>query len=357
MSPRELPDISPFSLGKAEKERFLSASLMELTRHHIDNCPPYRKMMESIGFDPRQDYPYTELMFLPVQLFKRMEMISVPREAIIRTLTSSGTSGQARSKIFLDKETAANQTRVLARILSSFIGTKRAPMIIIDAESVLRDRNQLSASAAAILGFSLFGSRRIFALNEQMELNPEHLQSFVAEHPGERIILFGFTWKVYRYFVRALEKANIRMNLKESVLLHGGGWKKMEGESISPETFRKKLEAVAGIRQVHDYYGMAEQTGTISMECEYGHYHLSVYSDILIRRAHDFSLAGTGEEGIIQTLSVLPRSYPGHSLLTEDKGILLGEDDCKCGRLGKYFKITGRLEQVEIRGCSDTYEE
>ena len=48
-------------------------------------------------------------------------------------------------------------------------------------------------------------------------------------------------------------------------------------------------------------------------------------------------------------------SYPGHSLLTEDEGILLGEDDCRCGRLGKYFKIVGRIKNAEIRGCSDTY--
>jgi len=56
-------------------------------------------------------------------------------------------------------------------------------------------------------------------------------------------------------------------------------------------------------------------------------------------------------------VSVLPFSYPGHSLLTEDEGTLLGEDDCTCGRLGKYFRIVGRLKNAEIRGCSDTYAE
>ena len=67
-------------------------------------------------------------------------------------------------------------------------------------------------------------------------------------------------------------------------------------------------------------------------------------------------MASIGEIGIIQTVSVLPKSYPGHSLLTEDEGILLGEDDCECGRLGKYFRIVGRIKNAEIRGCSDTYE-
>jgi len=87
-----------------------------------------------------------------------------------------------------------------------------------------------------------------------------------------------------------------------------------------------------------------------------GHLHTSVFSDIIIRRSHDFSIAEKGEKGIIQILSVLPKSYPGHSLLAEDEGILLGEDDCSCGRLGKYFKIIGRIKNAEIRGCSDTNE-
>ena len=67
-------------------------------------------------------------------------------------------------------------------------------------------------------------------------------------------------------------------------------------------------------------------------------------------------MCSVGEQGIVQVLSPLPGSYPGHSLLTEDTGVLLGEDDCPCGRLGKYFSIIGRIPRAEIRGCSDTYE-
>ena len=100
---------------------------------------------------------------------------------------------------------------------------------------------------------------------------------------------------------------------------------------------------------------MVEQTGSIYMECEEGNLHASIFSDVIIRRVNDFSIADIGEKGIIQTVSILPTSYPGHSLLTEDEGILLGEDDCICGRLGKYFEIVGRIENAEIRGCSDTY--
>ena len=356
MNMAELPNILPYSLNRADKEKLLSPFLTALSRHHYTHGEPYRKMMDAIGFDIGKDYHYADLMFLPVQLFKMLELRTSQDSEIIKTLTSSGTSGPLKSRIFLDRETAANQTKVLERIVSSFIGTKRMPMIIIDSEDVVNNRNHLSAGAAAVLGFSLFGSKRLFALNRKMELNLANLMSFAQEHRKYPVLIFGFTFNVYHHFCKELQKAEGHPDLSNAVLIHGGGWKKLESESVSPVVFRKMLHDVSGIRRVHDYYGMAEQTGTIHMECEYGHYHTSVYGDVIIRRPRDFSPADPGEEGIIQVLSILPKSYPGHSILTDDTGILLGEDDCACGRLGKYFKITGRIEHAGVKGCSDAYE-
>ena len=104
-----------------------------------------------------------------------------------------------------------------------------------------------------------------------------------------------------------------------------------------------------------DHYAMVEQTGCMYAECEYGHIHASIYSDIIPRRYTDFSPCEIGEKGILQLVSVLPHSYPGHSLLSEDEGVVLGEDDCPCGRKGKYIQILGRMKNAELRGCSDTY--
>lgn len=57
----------------------------------------------------------------------------------------------------------------------------------------------------------------------------------------------------------------------------------------------------------------------------------------------------------VQVISTIPESYPDHSILTEDVGCVLGEDDCPCGRKGKYLEIHGRIKNAEIRGCSDTF--
>lgn len=353
----EILNTSPYSLAKVEKHEVLDSFLTQLTRHHYNNCPAYTKMMDGIGYNYTKEYNYNELPFLPVRLFKMLDLLSVDKEEIVKTMTSSGTSGQAVSRIYLDRDTSANQTKVLTKIVSSFIGKQRVPMIIIDTDAILKNRNLFSARGAGILGFSMFGSKRIYALNEEMELNTELILEFLNNNKNERIFLFGFTFMIWQHFYKQLIEKGIKLDLSNAVLIHGGGWKKLISESVSSHDFKEKLNEVCGISHVHDYYGMVEQTGSIYMECECGHLHAPVYSDVIIRRASDFAMANIGEKGIIQVVSILPISYPGHSLLTEDEGILLGEDDCSCGRLGKYFKIVGRLKNAEIRGCSDTYAE
>ena len=346
----------PYSWDKAEKGAALTAALKDLTAHHADNCVPYRRMLSARGFDLDAVSSYEELPFLPVSLFKDLELASIPKEELFKTMTSSGTTGQAVSKIYLDRETANRQQKTLVKIVSSFTGAARMPMLIIDSPSVIKNRLMFSARGAGILGFSIFGTDRTYALDDDMRLDVAAVEAFLDKHKGKRLLLFGFTFMVWQHFYRELaNRPEIKLDLSQGILVHGGGWKKLAGEAVSPEEFQRRLTDVCGLSDVHDYYGMVEQTGCVYMQCERGHLHASNFSDVIIRRPLDFSLADAGERGIIQVVSVLPRSYPGHSLLTEDEGAILGEDDCSCGRKGKYFKIFGRLKNAEIRGCSDTY--
>lgn len=346
---------NPFELSKSEKEKLLTKELLELTEHHIGKCPEYKKIVEALGYDKSKVSSYYDLPFIPVRLFKNHELLSIPRAEVFKTMTSSGTSGQAVSKIFVDKETASNQQKALIKIMSNFIGNKRLPMLIIDSPNVVKDRNMFSARGATILGLRMFGRDCIYALNENMELNLPMVEDFIEKHKDENMLIFGFTFMVWQHLYSKLKVLNVKLNLPNAYLVTGGGWKKLVSLNISNDDFRKVLKDQCGIGHFVDHYGMVEQTGCIYAQCECGHLHASIYSDVIPRRANDFSVCDIGEKGIIQVVSVLSNSYPGHSLLTEDEGIILGEDDCPCGRKGKYFKLTGRIKQAELRGCSDTY--
>ncbi len=343
----------PYGLNKEEKNKLFLQVVNEMTLHHYQNSDHYRNILNLLNYDPTQTHKLSEIPFIPVRLFKEYDLFSIKRSEIFKTMTSSGTGGNRVSKIFLDKTAAKNQIKVLSKIVTNFIGKKRLPMLIIDTPSVLKDRTLFSARGAGILGFSTFGRNHQYALDENMELDIENVQIFCEKYKNDKILLFGFTFVVWKYFHQKLLDLGIRLPLENAILFHGGGWKKLTEESVDNDSYKKALNKSCGLNRVHNYYGMVEQTGSVFIECEEGHLHTSIYSDILIRRA-DLSLCKVGESGLVQLISLLPKSYPGHNILTEDIGQILGEDDCSCGRKGKYFKINGRVTSAEIRGCSDT---
>ena len=89
--------LEPYSLGKAEKRALYTRALSELTRTHAENCWEYRRILEVLGHDCAGDsFPEGQPM-LPVRLFKRYNLCSVPREEVAKVMTSSGTSGQQLS--------------------------------------------------------------------------------------------------------------------------------------------------------------------------------------------------------------------------------------------------------------------
>ena len=347
--------LSPYELSKDEKQNLLTQELLSLTKHHKLHCKEYAAILQALNFNEDSVKTYYDLPFIPVRLFKEYDLMSIDKSQVFKTMTSSGTTGQKVSKIFVDKDTASNQQKTLIKILSDFIGKQRLPMLIIDSPKVVKDRNLFSARGAAILGLSMLARERIYALDENMQLNLEVVKEFCQKYEGQRVLLFGFTFMVWQHLYSELKRLNLKLNLPEAFLITGGGWKKLVTLNISREAFKDALKEQCGIGHFLDHYGMVEQTGSIYAECEYGHLHASNYSDVIIRDPKDFSICKVGQKGIIQVVSVLPHSYPGHSLLTEDEGIILGEDDCPCGRHGKYFTITGRMKKAELRGCSDTY--
>ncbi len=343
----ELFEAGLFSLAAPEKRSLHARWLSALNSHHRGLCPEYDRICAVLG----------DGVPVPVRLFKELDLMSVEKGAVAKTMTSSGTSGQRRSRIYLDNDTSARQTKALSRIVSDFTGErKRMPMLVVDAEGTVRNRSMFSARTAGIRGFSMMGRDVTFALRDDMALDWDSVEAFAERHSGERVLVFGFTFLVWANLVEEARSRGFSVEM-EGVLVHGGGWKKLAVRAVSPAEFAEGVLGVlgSGVRPC-DYYGMVEQTGSICMECECGRLHASVFSDVEAVDPATMLPVPFGAEGLLVTTSLLPTSYPGHVLLTEDVGAVLGEDDCPCGRRGRYFEVHGRQKGAEVRGCSDTYE-
>ncbi len=337
-----------YSLDRETKSKMLLERLLALHKHHLKCSPEYKNIAEHLfskNIKSIADFP-----FLPVTVFKNHELKSIAREEVFKVLTSSGTTGSVPSRIFLDRQTANLQTKALSDIMQYVLGSERLPMLLADSIGIIKDRKSFSARGAGVLGMSVIGRNHLYLLNEQMNIDRSGLEAFLDKFKGKPILIFGFTYMIWQY----LYETDIKADLSGAILIHSGGWKKMLEKSVDNKTFKKKLNERFGIERIYNFYGMVEQVGSVFMECEYGYLHAPDFADVLVRDPLDFSVMPNGSEGILQVLSALPESYPGHSLLTEDLGIIAGEDNCKCLRKGKYFTVTGRMKKAELRGCSDT---
>jgi hypothetical protein len=343
---------NPYSLSRDQKKNLFSNKINELTRFHRIRCKEYKKIIDFFGFENKKNYELSNLPFLPVQIFKEFDLISTDKKNIVKILRSSGTSSSHTSKIFLDKKNSLEQVKALKTIVQYHIGTKRLPMLIIDKKSSIINSKDFDAKKAAFFGFSIFGKDFFYLIKENGEIDYKGLNIFLKES-NKSFFIFGFTYPVYNILYNKLIKKNLKNNFSKGILIHGGGWKKMEKVSISNKKFKSDLRKKLNLKNIYNYYGLVEQTGSIFLECNCGYFLSTNFSEVLIRN-ENFELSKKSEKGFVQLISLLPSSYPGHNILTQDIGEIKDRKSCKCKLNGTRFVIHGRAKQAEVRGCSDT---
>ncbi len=94
---------------------------------------------------------------------------------------------------------------------------------------------------------------------------------------------------------------------------------------------------------------MAETPGLIFPETVDGYLAVPNFAHVIIRDPTTMEPVTDGTPGLIQILFPIPESYPGHSLLTEDIGLI----DPDIAENGQFLRILGRAPKAELRGCSD----
>lgn len=338
-----------FTLTQAEREAVLLPRLSELTAYHYQRCMPYARILDAVGaHDVTGHRSLSDLPWLPVRLFKTHVLKSIPDEEVFRVLTSSGTTGDV-SRVYLDRRAASEQQRALARTLRAVIGPRRLPMLIVDSDATVARASALSARGAGILGMMTYGRDHAFLLDRDNRVDFPIVRRFLATHGHEPFLVFGFTFLVWAVLSAIADEKSL--DLSNGILVHTGGWKKLADRAVSNAEFRRGL-ARTGLRRVCNFYGMAEQIGTVFLEGAHAEgLYCPDFADVIIRDPDTWREAPIGKPGVVQVLSTLPRSYPGHALLTEDLGVVHGVDDGDWP--GKRFSVLARLPRAEARGCSD----
>lgn len=350
----------PFNLDKDKKKtRFIEIIRYQL-KHHIKNCKNYRIWYKKNNLiDPNKIKDYSEIPFIPSAVFKYAELKSVNDDS--KTISSSGSSGQNKSAIILDKTTSNLQKICLSKILANTIGKDRKIFFIADVEPKENfSQNSISARYAGMSGYLLAATERnyLFKLNENNEfiINTKALDKLNKTLEKKPIIIIGYTYMIYDHFIKnkKIILKNLKIN-KETKLIHFGGWKKLHNNRVSKEEFNIKaqLKLKIDVNNIFDVYGFSEQLGTIYVSEGIGGCKVSDYSHILIRDPKTLKVLKDGQVGFMQFLSILPLSYPGFSILNDDMGFV-SKRIIKNNIEKIEFKVHSRLDKLEARGCGDT---
>lgn len=295
----------------------------ELTEHHKTNCEEYRKIID--GMFPREVTCFEDAPYMYVSLFKEMDLLSIPRDKVHRTLTSSGTSGR-QSKIFIDVQSAIEQSKTLASIFVDRFGSKRRKTYVL---SDLADES-FSARAAAVIGFSALGKK------------PERLYD-VHNASEKGCLAVGMTSDIWAH--RSLW---YKLEGLDPIVLHGGGWKRLESDRVGREEFNREVKVRTQGGTAVNWFGMIEHSGVVYFDCSEGNFHAHAHGTFICR---DQETLEPAEKGMLQFFSGLPTSYPGHVILTDDIGEIVRS--CPCGNEAKAFRFVSRRAGAQARGCAN----
>jgi hypothetical protein len=348
--------------AQAPEER--ATALLQLLKEELElGCrrhTGYRNYLEHWPTDFRSAERVADLPYLPVGLLKANPPISfVGADEVKRMLTSSATTSQSPSRVVLDGATSKRMTKGVVTIVRDFIGTSRRPYLVVDTPDYMRDPAALGARGAAIQGLHPFASQATYCLyldgQGELQLDLKKLLEFAEAHRGGEILVYGFTFILWNHLVKPLLAERITLNLGNVRILHSGGWKKLQDQAVEKPVFNQKLAEVFGCtpESVVDFYGMVESVGVIFPDCPEGNKHGPAFGDVILRDPLTLDPVAEGEQGIVQVCSVLPTSFPGNLLLTEDMATVIAYDGCACGRRGISFRFAGRVPKSELRGCGN----
>jgi hypothetical protein len=349
-----------YGLAPDQRHSAMLALLKKEIAYACDRNSRFRNYVEHWPVDFNLADTIAELPYLPAAVFKANPPLRlVETHEVTRTLTSSATTGQEPSRVVLDGATARRMTKGAVTIIRDFIGAARRPYLVVDVPENMTARAELGVRGAAIQALRSFATDVACCLsrNERGDtsLDLETVLNWAAKWRQAEVLVYGFTHMIWTQFVDPLQRMGITLSLPNVRVLHSGGWKRLEQQAVTKEVFIRGVAAVFGCSpdRVIDYYGMVENVGIVYPDCEYGYKHVPAFADVIVRDPLTLEPVEEGQKGLIQVGSVLPTSFPGFLVLTEDMAEIINYDGCPCGRRGSSFRFVGRAPKAEIRGCGN----
>lgn len=327
---------------------------------HYQNCADYKRILDEFGFNPARIEAWRDLEklpFLPTLYFKHHHLQSVPTKKLWIQATSSGTGGKM-SNIGFDFRSLNLGKNMVLRVgkYHKLWSLKLTNYVIFGYRPTKANKTAVSKTA---YGFTFFApaASRTFAL-EMMEngyqLSWDRVLAAFEKYAKSKRPMRTIGFPAYTYFLlREMQEKGIRYHMpKGSMVTLGGGWKQFYAEKVDKSDFYALVKDVLDIDEQHviEFFGAVEHP-ILYTDCRCHHFHIPVYSRVIIRSPDDFSPLPNGQVELVNLLTPMMQSAPLLSVMTDDLGVLHTEP-CPCGASSPWLEIIGRVGVSDIVTCA-----
>ena len=345
----------------AGTEELFVKAVRENCAYAYAHCPGYRAILDDAGFSPEQlqtEADLADLPFLPTALFKRRRLFSMPRWRLPLVVTSSGTSGRASEIGFSVGDLWAGLLMVLHICkLRRLLSWRPCHYVVFGYQPKHRNRTGVSRTAFGVTLFTPALSRT-YALrwkNGDYVLDLEAVQAAIVKHSRSRFPLRFMGFPAYAWFLmKRMDEQGVRVQLpKGSKLMLGGGWKQFYAEEVDKRAFYALAKKVLGLedRDIIEFFGAVEHP-IFYNDCERHHFHIPVYSRVLIRDPETLRPVPNGVPGLVNLISPMDIGTPLLSVMTDDLGVLHDAEECGCGIRTPWLELLGRVGLQDIKTCA-----
>lgn len=349
----------PYDL-EGTQEQFLRA-VRENCAWHYARCPEYRAVLDSFSFCPEELKEYADLErlpFLPTLTFKQHRMFSLPRRRMAAVSTSSGTSGQF-SEVGFDFPALWCSWNMLCKVGATrgFFSPKPTHYIILGYQP---RRNNRTSVARTAFGSTLLSPAlsRTYALKWRDGGYVPDLDGVAAalvKHGHSRFPTRLVGFPSYTYFLlRQMEERGVRVRLRPgSKLFLGGGWKQFYTEQVEKTVLYDLVKRVLDIDDDHiiEVFSAVEHP-ILYADCVRHHFHVPVYSRVIIRDVTTLEPLPPGQVGLVEFITPLLTATPILAVMTDDLGVLHPGGSCDCGNPAPWLEIIGRVGLKDIKTCA-----
>ena len=299
---------------------------LEIFRLQFWHNPIYNAFCTALRKTPHQVESYKQIPFLPITFFKtkKLKTGSFAEETIFK---SSGTTGTISSCHFVKALSVYEES--FEKGFQRFYGRPEQYCILGLLPSYLEQGSSslvymveglVKKSVHPQSGFYLYDFQQL--ANIILEL----------ENKKQPTLLFGVTYALLDF------AAQFPMALNHTTIIETGGMKGRRKEVSKPELY-EILKNAFSLDEIHSEYGMTEllsQAYAVN-----GRYHCPPWMKVLLRDETDpFSLGHTaGAINVVDLANIWSCSF----IATEDLGKMHPDGG---------FEVLGRMDNTDIRGCS-----